>query len=749
MFPIFGQRVRSRTMFSKPTQFLIAGLAVFTQALGQAKTVEPARDPSGQLYRHAPMPKATRTVVLPLGQIQYAFDTERLRPHTVWKGKLDLYGPQYAHAKRPFIAQPNGEILFENPPSLPWRLTEPEAEFNTQSPGVAGRFFSTSTEGKFVTLRYELLLENHQPVEVELSLEATENGFSRTLTLSPCNRPLWFLANRFAIDSKHRFQLQAPDDALSSLKIRTQLNYSELNINEAGAETTFDKIAINTEANLHWVHIPPHNAPITFRVINTFAGFAKQPATAAETKSERLLLGQVGSTQFTPRASRKSPHYSIEKLPLAKDWNLLVTGMDWLKDGRLAICTWPGDVFLLSGVTDDETVTVRRLLSGLNEPMGLLALDGNLYVSQKPELTEIRFDDENESVTLRRVSADWGYSGHYNAFSYGPVVDRKDRFVLANAGHSGRWDMKFMGWGIRQGKSGAMSGISSGFREPNGIGIFGPDRDIFVTDNQGHWTAVCELNHLRPGQYYGRPSATPDPKNLYRGRANFTPPAVWFPYTLAKSVSGMAEITDDRFGPFQGQLLVGDFQNALVTRVFLEKVNGEYQGVVFPFLNGFRSGVNRLCFGPDGNLYVGGLQRTWASIAPDPASLERVSFSGNTPFSITKVEAEPDGFQLSFTKPVKPSAANRDNFDVSQFRYAYHAGYGSPRHNFKGEKNSQSTLNITSATLSPDRKSIRLKIEGLKEGHVTEFRCYDIHDDDGKELWHILFHYTLNRIPRS
>ena len=88
--------------------------------------------------------------------------------------------------------------------------------------------------------------------------------------------------------------------------------------------------------------------------------------------------------------------------------------------------------------------------------------------------------------------------------------------------------MKFMGWGIRQGDEGVMTGISSGFREPNGIGTFGPNRDIFVTDKQGHWTAVCELNHLRPDKYFGRPSATPDP-NLYGGRGKFTPPAVWFP----------------------------------------------------------------------------------------------------------------------------------------------------------------------------------------------------------------------------
>ena len=347
-----------------------------------------------------------------------------------------------------------------------------------------------------------------------------------------------------------------------------------------------------------------------------------------------------------------------------------------------------------------------------------------------------------------RVSSDWGYSGHYNAFSYGPIVDRDGRFVLANAGHSGRWDMKFMGWAIRQNSDGLMEGIASGFREPNGIGVFGPDKDIFVTDNQGHWTAACELNHLRSGRYFGRPSATPDPQNLYNGRDNFTPPAVWFPYTLARSVSGMAEVLDDRFGPFRGQLLVGDFQNALVVRVFLETINGEYQGAVFPFLNGFRSGVNRLSYGPDGRLYVGGLQRTWASIAPDPASFERVTFKGNTPFSILKAEAKTDGFLLTFTEPARPSAAAPDNFEVSQFSYAYHPDYGSPRFNHAGEKDSQTPIEVSDVTLSANRLEMRLSLSGWREGHVTQVRCYDITSEAGKALWHDTFHYTLNQIPR-
>ena len=692
------------------------------------------------------MPKATRSIIIPLGDIQFAFDTENLRAHTVWRGKLDLYGPQHVNAKRPFIAQPNGSMLWGNPPTLPWRTNEPSGKFALDDDQPTGKFIGTATDGKSVTLRYALQLASGESVAVQLRPTNSAGDLRRTMMLSRCRSPLWFLANSFANGSA-KLAVTAHGLGVSVRVIDTPLSYTETIVTESGAETVYDTRTIDTVAEQHWVFIPPRDEEITVTITTHRDGdLAPSPTSAA---SPLAKLGEVAQTEFKPRAGPKSRYYKTEYLPPPPELDLLITGMDWLGDGRLAVCTWPGEVYLLDGLLDENgPVTFHRLAKGLNEPMGLLVRGGRLYVSQKPELTEITFDQQNGRTEFMRVSADWGYSGHYNAFSYGPILDRDGRFVLANAGHSGRWDMKFMGWAIRQSSNGTMEAVASGFREPNGIGVFGSERDVFVTDNQGHWTAACELNHLRPGKYFGRPSSAPDPKNLYKGRGSFTPPAIWFPYTLARSISGMAEIRDGRFGPFKGQLLVGDFQNALVTRVFLEKVNGEYQGAVFPFLNGFRSGVNRLSFGPDGRLYVGGLQRTWASIAPNPASLERVTFTGNTPFSIRKVEAKADGFLLTFTEPLKPSAADPDNFDVSQFRYAYHSDYGSPRFNHAGVKDSQTPIEVSEATLSADRLGLRLALSGWKEGHVTQVRCFDVISESGNALWHDTFHYTLNQIPK-
>jgi len=728
-------------MHFRLTLLLITLYGLTYKSIANTKNISPRNDPAHQSFRYAPMQKSTRSVVTYHDNgIRLAFDSENLRTHTVWIGNLDLFGPQYTNSKRPFISKINGKVLFENPPFLPWRLGNPLTKSVLDITNIKGQFISTYKYNNQVTLNYLLnTIDNHK-IKISLEPSSTKTGIIRTITVSPYNQTLWFLANSFQDNDDHTVELNSTNREIKLYSKKTPLEYSELNITETGAESSYEKININDNFKIYWIKIPAHKNSVKFQIINKFP-------LITNTNLNKSKSIKSASTSFQPRKSESSQFYRLEKLRLKKEWELLVTGMDWINDDTLAICTWTGDVYIISGLINKKNIDVNKLIEGLNEPMGLLERNGKLYVSQKPELTEISFNKTKNSVTLTQMSSDWGYSGHYNAFSYGPVLNNDNNFVLANAGHSGRWDMKFMGWSIELGNTGSMSGISSGFREPNGIGNFGPNKDIFITDNQGHWTAACELNHLRPGKYFGRPSATPDPEKLYKGRNNFTPPAVWFPYSLARSVSGLTEIKDDKFGPFKRQLLVGDFQNALVTRVFLEKVNGEYQGVVFPFLKGFSSGVNRLTFGADGNLYVGGLQRTWACVAPDPAALERVKFTGKTPFEISKVSANHNGFTLSFTQPVKASSVTLESFDVSQFRFAYHAKYGSPRYSQSGEKGRQTALDIKSLILSDNRKKLKLIIDNLKEGHITEFRCFDILNENEQELWHNTFHYTLNELP--
>ena len=84
-------------------------------------------------------------------------------------------------------------------------------------------------------------------------------------------------------------------------------------------------------------------------------------------------------------------------------------------------------------------------------------------------------------------------------------------------------------------------------------------------------------------------------------------------------------------------------------RVSLEMIDGKYQGACYPFRQGFGSGALSVLQGPDGSLFVGGTNRGWGSRGPKNVSLDRLVWTGETPFEVLEMKAKPDGFTLSFT----------------------------------------------------------------------------------------------------
>lgn len=310
-------------------------------------------------------------------------------------------------------------------------------------------------------------------------------------------------------------------------------------------------------------------------------------------------------------------------------------------------------------------------------------------------------------------------------------------------GQRGRADLMYQGYALRLNGDEATP-FCHGLRVPHGWGTY--DGDIFVTDNQGNWIGTCRLNHLEKAKFYGFPSSKPAIKKAY-SPDEVAPPALWLPRALSPSASGIETVKTEAFGPFKGQMLIGDFQNSIVMRGSLEKVNGKWQGAVFPFTKGFLSGVNRLSFGFDGKLYVGGGKRTWSTAAPKEYSLERVSFTGKVPFEVREVRATKDGFELRFTKALEVEPArDPENYLLKQFTYKYHEDYGSPEFDHDGQVGA-TEIQVESATVSADGKVVRLKAPGLKTGFVTSFQLA-VNSAEEDDLRHDIFYYTLNEQPQ-
>ena len=178
----------------------------------------------------------------------------------------------------------------------------------------------------------------------------------------------------------------------------------------------------------------------------------------------------------------------------------------------------------------------------------------------------------------------------------------------------------------------------------------------------------------------------------------------------------------------------------LVMRVFLEQVNGHYQGVCFPFRAGFGSGSLSLKM-TDKGMFVGGTSRGWGSRGNKPYSLDRLEWTGKIPFEVHEMRAKPDGFELTFTQEVDPkSAADVASYELQTYAYIYQASYGSPEVD-------HTKPTITRAVVAADNRSVRLYVEGLQEGHVHELHIPGVRSATSLALLHDVGYYTLNYIP--
>ncbi|MGW9345778.1 family 16 glycoside hydrolase [Streptomyces albidoflavus] len=431
-----------------------------------------------------------------------------------------------------------------------------------------------------------------------------------------------------------------------------------------------------------------------------------------------------------------------------------VSAMDWLPDGRLAVSTWggtdntDGEVYLLDHVQGDtgpEEVTAKKVAEGLKEPMGIKAVDGKLYVSQKHELTELTDTDGDDVTDEQRTVATWPYGGNFHEFAFG-LLYQDGAFYLNlsvaidyGGATTDPQPAENRGTTIKVDKeTGKVSYLAGGLRTPNGIG-FGPEGDLFVLDNQGGWLPSSKLVHIEQDRFfnhYTNPSGPFDDQPV-------TKPVLWLPQNeIANSPSTPLQLTEGRFA---GQMLFGDVTYGGIQRAYLEKVEGEYQGAVFRLTQGLEAGVNRISMGPDGAIYAGGLGAggNWGQEGKLTYGLQKLTPSGDKAFDMLAMRAKPGGFEVEYTEPLsEETAANlAESYQIEQWAYAPTADYGGP-------KIDEETLSVSEATLSEDGRTVTLSVPGLKANRVVHLRSpRPFSSAEGTELWSTEAWYTLNSLP--
>jgi hypothetical protein len=491
--------------------------------------------------------------------------------------------------------------------------------------------------------------------------------------------------------------------------------------------------------------------------------------------------------------------YRMINFPLPDHVVLEVGGFDWLdrEQSRMVVCTRRGELWVLDNVytptpalpghkikvaaadgtpsemeaTEKEIVRFKRMLFGLHEPLGVLVNPGHgfpdgIYMAQRSELTRVVDTNGDDRIdVVETFNKDWEISGGYHEYAFGPKLGKDGQlWVTLNRPFGGGQEATALwrGWAVKVDKSGKMTPVCPGLRSPAGVGT-SVDGEMFFTDNQGDHVASGKLAHLKPGVFHGNPTGL---ESLDQPQANFKlpfkdfpkkgmkwgeavkqnpgliAPAVWFPYPeMGNSQTDiLTDTTGGKFGPFAGQMFVGDLTRAIVMRVFLEKIDGEYQGVCFPFRSDFTPPVLRMMWGRDGSMFVGGSSRGWGG-GRTAYGLARLVWTGVTPFEIHEMRAKPHGFELTFTQPVDQAiAADVSHYKFRTWTYNYYDRYGD-------DHQDESVPTVKSAKVAADGRSVLLEVDPLKPYYVYALQAAGLRSSEGLPLLHADAYYTLNRVP--
>ncbi|MBA2602828.1 MAG: hypothetical protein H0U94_04515 [Acidobacteria bacterium] len=550
--------------------------------------------------------------------------------------------------------------------------------------------------------------------------------------------------------------------------------------------------------------LPALAADLRFQLaIGPLRPAADQPSMKAVVQSEAGSLDlspflEAGPAPYQPLETRAqtatSEHgpFVVDTLVLPQEnpWgsHLRLSAVDFLPDGRAAVASLSGDIWLVDGIQGElATLRWQRFATGLNQPLGLVVVNGTIYVNGRDQIT--RLHDTNKD----------GYADHYenfnnavmtgtnfHAFNLNLEVDAQGRFLWAK---STPWPTgnpveltdahqitPHEGVLLRLSPDGRqLETIARGLRNPNGLSI-GPKGEIYITDNEGNWVPTSKVTRIVEGGFHGFvPSA--HQASLVGGWAppdDWVKPLVWTPHAGPGSDNSpsQARVINNPAWPeeLQGDLLLASYGRGTLSLLLMEEVDGQPQAAHMVLPLQFRSGLQQMRFHRDAHLYIVGMTN-WSSTSHggERGGFHRVRYTAGKPLHLpVALHTKTGGLELRFATPLdRASATNLANYRLSKWTYTWNSSYGSKQF-FSLDKPGQAgpdPVAVQSASLSSDGRTLLLEIPTLTPGSIPRIPItgnlphqietsigmimqidYDLRAADGAQLKHLISK-TIHRVP--
>lgn len=730
---------------------------------------------AGALGPMYPAPNlAVRCIVLQLENDAYAcFDTDLLRVAATWTG--DAYSlvsmPQVSYHKAGNKTNGIPEVLGApvtatgiypgwqgaNPAFADPRPVGPNPTEIGRGPIDAslGRWQGLYVHENSAVLQYEAAGTSVNEM-ITSATHGGQTGIMRTFRVDPHPDTLTLVVGEFnalrrANKARKQFRLHHNDSEQVTL-------IGVSGVDDLALELLQDRFAI--------FQLPPSSNETTFSV-TAWTG-AERDLDAASTLLDVPAPAFPDVTAGSParwadrvytagRLNEAGDAFALDilTLPMPNPWrrNVRASGIDFFPDGRAAISTFEGDVWLVSNIDAGlENLTWKRYASGLCEPMSLSIVDGQIYTFGREgivRLTDLNGDEEAD---------------YYENFSNLPIQTGESRefplsmhalpdggFILSkgaalNAGpktHPAIMD------GLRAGgpHSGSILRVSAdgrsikyiatGLREPY-ASVHPETGWITASDQQGNFVPSTPIYFVEEGDYYGVPATAhrtvpPAP----------AAPLTWVPHQVDRSSTEQVWITSDRMGPLNGALVHLSYGKPGIYRVYYDK---NWQGGISPIPIPFMDPLMKGAVNPeDGQLYLAGFQ-VWDSDASDITGLSRVRYTGGYLPLPRTFEAGRQGIHLRFDQELDPTAAlDAGNYTVERWNYARSESYGSGHFQPSGQPGHES-VRIDALSISEDNHGVFLHVADIH--NVMQMGVdYRLRTAAGDSIYHNIY-FTIHTLSR-
>ncbi|MBI5760245.1 MAG: hypothetical protein HZA46_17145 [Planctomycetales bacterium] len=397
------------------------------------------------------------------------------------------------------------------------------------------------------------------------------------------------------------------------------------------------------------------------------------------------------------------------------------TGLDFFPDGRIAVCSWDGDVWIVESQPGKADLRWQRIASGMFQPLGLKIVDGKIHVTCRDQLAVLHdLNGDGEIDFYQCLNNDHQVTEHFHEFAMGLQTDAAGNFYYAKSGCHGKAAVvPHHGTLLRVSKDGSRTDIlANGFRAANGV-CLNPDGSFVVTDQEGFWNPKNRINWVtvdpsgKP-KFYGNMLGYHDVTDS--SDSAMVPPLCWITNAFDRSPAELLWVESDRWGPLKGSLLNLSYGYGKVFLVPHENVRGTMQGGMIELpLPLFPTGVMRGRFHPtDGQLYLCGMF-AWAGNATYPGGLYRLRATGQPIYLPVGLHATKSGLKLTFTEPLDPASLDVKNLQIKTWSLKRTKDYGSKHFDEK-------LLDVRGAKLSADSKTLTLDVSELRPTWCMEIK---------------------------